>query len=211
MRISLQKNIAEVYGSVPFISIIDGNSGNRRYPCSSKILLKATFQKPNLLNSSPACTNISQFGNNMLKIDLRLSATIHGFSFHIGDSKTNNGLRYHSAIQKNDAQFYFLGYSSLLYGSSKCSSSMYKGLAGLLNKNVTTITIYVGNEFIRVTNNNGYIYDVCSSCLFALNGQPDSEGPANEEIYIGINRPISELYQSKAKGICSAEISWICS
>lgn len=75
---------------------------------------------------------------------------------------------------------------------------------------VRTLTLYVSNNHIRVTNDAGLDFKLCHHCLFALNGQPDSgsRGP-NERMFIGLNRIIKDLSQT-GYGVCSATLSWAC-
>ncbi|KAL3886805.1 hypothetical protein ACJMK2_026774, partial [Sinanodonta woodiana] len=112
-------------------------------------------------------------------------------------------------MDKNSAEFYCLGYKCMLYSGSKCIGFV-KDLTGLLNAKVSRVTFYISNEFVSVTNDLGYSFDLCSSCLFALNGQPDSVDSKNQELYIGINRSIYSLNNRKGTGVCRAEISWNC-
>ncbi|KAL3885108.1 hypothetical protein ACJMK2_025206 [Sinanodonta woodiana] len=209
MKISLQDDVAVVSGSVPFVNVMELTNGIDRSVCDTRILLNATFLKYNLDDPCQGCTNIPKCGNKMLRIDLQLESTLTGFSFHVGDSRTNNGYKGDASTQENDAEFHSLGYQHNLYGSDKCPD-MSLVMSGLLSPGVTTVTIFVGNEFIRVTNNQGYVYELCSKCLFALNGQSDSQGPVNEDIFIGLNRIIDSPSYRVGTGVCGAVIKWAC-
>ena len=70
------------------------------------------------------------------------------------------------------------------------------------------MTVWVGNEYIRVKNDNGFDREMCSGCLFSLNGQPDKI--VNEEIFIKLNGVISGRNDRNGHGICGASLSWEC-
>ncbi|KAK3609930.1 hypothetical protein CHS0354_011760 [Potamilus streckersoni] len=207
MKIFLQDEVPVVSGSVPFVNVMELTNGINSSVCDAKILLNATFLKYGHNYSCHGFANIPKCGNKMLRIDLLLASSMTGFSFHVGDSRTNNGYKGDASTQENDAEFHSLGYQHLLYGSDKCPD-MSMVMSGLLG--TTSATIFVGNEYIRVTNNQGYEYELCSKCLFALNGQSDSEGSENEVIFIGLNRIIDSPSHRVGTGVCGAVISWAC-
>ncbi|KAL3884575.1 hypothetical protein ACJMK2_024707 [Sinanodonta woodiana] len=207
LRISL-KHVPVALGMIPHVSVMEQTIGNNRSGCDATILLNATFQK-NVLGNCQSCTNVPKCGRKMLRIDLEMAPIKTGFSFHVGDSRKNNGYKGDASTQENDAELYFLGYQHLLYRSDKCLNTSLNR-TGLLRDGVTSVTIFIGNEFIRVSNNLGYVYELCSKCLFALNGQSDSQGPVNEDIFIGLNRIIDSSSYRDGTGVCSAVIRWAC-
>lgn len=75
---------------------------------------------------------------------------------------------------------------------------------------VRTVTFYLSNNHIRVTNDEGLDFKLCHHCLFALNGQPDhGRGGPNERIFIALNRVIKGMSKT-GYGVCSAVVSWAC-
>ncbi|KAL3884573.1 hypothetical protein ACJMK2_024705, partial [Sinanodonta woodiana] len=166
------EHVPVALGMVPHVSVMEQTIGNNRSGCDATILLNATFQKNNVFDNCQSCTNVPKCGRKMLRIDLEIAPINTGFSFHVGDSRINKGYKGDASTQENDAEFYFLGYQHLLYGSDKCPNTSLNR-TGLLPDGVTSVTIFIGNEFIRVSNNLGYVYELCSKCLFALNGQSD--------------------------------------
>ncbi|KAK3591077.1 hypothetical protein CHS0354_005474 [Potamilus streckersoni] len=209
MRISLEEHVPVVFGKVPYVNVMEQTNGKDSCGCDAKILLNATFQKNSANDTCQGCTKVPMCGRKMLRIDLEMAPNTTGFSFHVGDSKTNKGYKGDASTQENNAEFHSLGYEHLLYGSDKCPN-MSLNMTGLLSNSVTLVTIFIGNEFIRVSNNLGYVYELCSKCLFSLNGQSDSQGPVNEDIFIGLNRIIDSSSYREGSGVCGAVISWAC-
>ncbi|KAK3596739.1 hypothetical protein CHS0354_036363 [Potamilus streckersoni] len=209
MVIMLQHNVPVVNGYVPFVSIIEQTNGTDVSVCDAKVLLKATFRRSNQTVPCQGCTRVPQCGNQMLKIELWMSPTKNGISFHAGDSISNDGYGGDNNTQENDAEFHFYNYEQRLYGSDKCLN-MSQLLFSLPNTSAHWVTIYIGNEFIRVSTPFGDAYELCSNCLFALNGQSDSQGTMNEDVYVGLNRIIENSYLGDGRGVCGVVISWAC-
>ncbi|KAL3884542.1 hypothetical protein ACJMK2_024676 [Sinanodonta woodiana] len=209
MVLMLQHNVPIVNGYVPFVSLLEQTNGTDIAACDAKVLLKATFRRSNQTSPCESCTNFPRCGNQMLKIDLWMSPNKHGVSFHAGDSITNDGYGGDNNTQDNDAEFYMYNYEQRLYGSDKCSN-MSQLLFSLPNNSAHWVTIYIGNEFIRVSTPLGDAFELCSNCLFALNGQADSQGTVNEDIYVGLNRIISSSQVGNGSGVCGVVISWAC-
>ncbi|KAL3884541.1 hypothetical protein ACJMK2_024675 [Sinanodonta woodiana] len=208
MVMMLQKNRPVVNGYVPYVSILELANGTDIVACDTKLLLKATFRRNDLADSCQGCTSVPQCGNQMLKIELWMSPNKTGVSFHVGDSITNNGFGGDDSTQENNAEFHMYDYEQRLYGSDKCSN-MSQLLFSLPSTVAHWVTVYIGNEFIRVSTPLGDTYELCSDCLFALNGQTDSKGTVNEDIYIGLNRIIPTQI-GDGSGVCGAVISWAC-
>lgn len=68
------------------------------------------------------------------------------------------------------------------------------------------VTINVADELVTADNTKEYIY-INTFKTFNLNGQPDSEGPVNYDVYMGMNRVISSNYR-KGTGLCRVKITW---
>jgi len=79
-----------------------------------------------------------------------------------------------------------------------------------VRSSVQTVILYVSNNHIRVTNDDGLDFSLCHHCLFALNGQPDmGSGGPNERVFIAVNRVIADLSKT-GYGVCTATLSWAC-
>ncbi|KAK3596741.1 hypothetical protein CHS0354_036365 [Potamilus streckersoni] len=87
MVIMLQNDVPVVNGYVPFVSIIEYTNGTDMAVCDAK----ATFRRSNQTVPCQGCTSVPQCGNQMLKIELWMSANKYGVSFHVGDSIINDG------------------------------------------------------------------------------------------------------------------------
>lgn len=148
-----------------------------------------------------------------------------GFTVNIGDSATNNGFAGDGASQSNDAELTVGGLQSgsanefdemRIYGHDGTFEA--RGVQQLAQvSNVTkageTLTLAVTNEWLGYRNKSAPIAGVMASpWLFALKGQPDSEGPVNYDIYASFNRVITGTVDrfgtgaSKVK-ICTSLIS----
>ena len=115
---------------------------------------------------------------------------------NIGDSRTNNGHSGDSATQSNDAEvqigsvpttddrtFYAFGKDATPGGPTLETVPDFAA-AG------RTVKITVANDFVAWDNNQGVSGSLTSPYLFALAGQPDSEGPVNYDIYAAFNRVV---------------------
>nr|KAG5689370.1 hypothetical protein BaRGS_019744 [Batillaria attramentaria] len=124
------------------------------------------------------------------------------FTFHIGDSSSNNGYAGDGATQSNDAELHNRGGRLLLYGKDKARAVTYGKLLDrddFLN-GAYKLTINVSNELVTVNNGRETIY-YNSFKIFALDGQSDFEGPVNYDLYFGMNRVAAGSYRS-GTGLC---------
>ncbi|XP_060604072.1 uncharacterized protein LOC132756946 [Ruditapes philippinarum] len=178
--------------------------------CNKRALLKINFEK---FTKEPCdyCLRRPLCGRRMLRIDLTLSSgTRSGWGFNIGDSRTNDGYKGDANTQINDAEAEGVFPAVRLYHSDRCNSvGSFKTFADAIGPNVNQVTIYVSNQHIRIMNDQGFDEYVCDNCLYALNGQADSQG-INEDIYIGLNRVITGRSDRNGQGVCSATLTWIC-
>ena len=134
---------------------------------------------------------------------MEYSSVNHSFNYTGGDS----------GHQDNDAEVQALYPHITLYSSDKCPHLTDRLLHQLdqgTGARVNDVIIYVSNERVRIMNDQGLDYELCNSCLFALNGQNDgSSGGINEVVFIGLNRVVAGLGRVGV-GVCSATISWEC-
>ena len=83
--------------------------------------------------------------------------------------------------------------------------------ASSFHHGVSRVTLYISNEHVRITNDQGLDEYLCHECLFALAGQKDqSTGLPNDKIFIALNRVILARADRTGKGICKAKLSWVC-
>lgn len=123
-----------------------------------------------------------------------------GLTVNIGDSRTNDGGSGDGATQSNDAEMQI---GALLtdpadfptlraFGNDDIFPSpptlvIVPGFAALGR----SILLTVGDEFLSWDNGFGAAGLTVSPFLYALNGQADSEGPVNYDIYAAFNRVIN--------------------
>lgn len=191
------------------IDVISGPTAQRGITtdCSKMALLKVNFER---IQTSNNCVNSPMCGRRMLRIDLKLSpGTRSKFLFNVGDSRTNNGYSGDRSTQENDSEGEGLFPHVQVYGSDKCQSRRFGRFTNAISSAVSSVTIYVGPQYFRVLNDQGFDEYVCDSCIFALSGQSDNQGSVNEDVYVALNRVVDGTYRNGI-GVCSATLSWVC-
>ena len=113
--------------------------------------------------------------------------------------------------QQNDAEFQIENTAGTLYESDKCKTTK-RALGAVLSDSVSTVTLYVANNFLRVVNDNGMDQRLCLKCLYALNGQSDTgpSGGPNEDVFVALNRVVHTTSSRTGRGVCSAQMEWVC-
>ncbi|XP_052275399.1 uncharacterized protein LOC127874806 isoform X3 [Dreissena polymorpha] len=186
-------------------------------PCSLRALLKVTFDK--LPPCISGCLNYPLCGKSMLRVDLTLSPTSRsGWLFDIGDSVSNDGHSGDGNHQTNDAEVDAPYPNVNVQPSDKCLNTnppTPRPLTTYANAvqlgSVNRVTLFISNEHVRITNDQGLNRILCHKCLFALNGSADpSSGGVNQDIYIALNRVITGRVDRNGVGVCSARLSWVC-
>lgn len=122
-----------------------------------------------------------------------------GLSVNIGDSVSNNGGGGDSGNQSNDAELQVgsligdnANYGRLLAIGNDANPAVLANVSGLATL-ADDLFLTVGNEYAAWGGGSGQVGSVTSPNLFALNGQPDSEGPVNYDIYAAFNRSIGSV------------------
>ena len=115
-----------------------------------------------------------------------------GFTINIGDSATNNGGGGDAATQERDSEMQIEEQLLTVFASDMGRgvpiSRTVKGIADSALK-VTVANMFLGTGGVH----SELDFSQCppgADLLFALAGQPDSEGPVNYDIYVGMNRVI---------------------
>jgi hypothetical protein len=124
-----------------------------------------------------------------------------GLSVNIGDSRTNNGGSGDAGTQRNDAEMQigallsdppeFPTLRAFGNDNNPATLAIVPGLAAMGR----TVVLTAGNEFLSWDNGSGVAGLAVSPYLYALNGQADSEGPVNYDIYAAFNRVIDGNYR----------------
>lgn len=149
--------------------------------------------------------NDPSIGNPYYQANFRVEYTAAptGLTVNIGDSRTNNGFGGDAATQSNDAEINI----GDVPGGTRVRDLFVFGKDGtptpgnLLAQvpnfagNGVVADLSVRNEFFAWNNNQGLSGSLTSPYLFALNGQPDTEGPVNYNIYAAFNQSIDGDYR----------------
>ncbi|MCP4661798.1 MAG: CRTAC1 family protein, partial [bacterium] len=121
--------------------------------------------------------------------EVEYGASPADWTVNIGDSESNNGGGGDGADQSNDAELHVLGTTMKVFGKGGTPTYPLAEVPGLVQYG-TLLTLDVSNEQLRWHNYNGQADSLVSPYLYALDGQPDSEGPVNYEVYAAFNRTI---------------------
>nr|KAG5685999.1 hypothetical protein BaRGS_028332 [Batillaria attramentaria] len=147
-------------------------------PCTRQGVLKLTFN-----NST----------RKRAEIFMRFSNSTD-WSFNVGDSSTNNGWGGDAATQDSDAEVHSRSRTILFYGKG-IPGSWYGHLYSEHDFIDDAVTLNVADELAVANNGNDLLY-FNTYKTFALNGQADSEGPVNYDVYLGMNRVIASSSRS---------------
>lgn len=141
-----------------------------------------------------------------------------GVSVNVGDSQTNDGFGGDAATQSNDAELNIgdridLGLTDnfedlYIFGHDGTRAPIAYPLRKMVKQH-ETLSLTVSNERLAYANKDYPISGVIKSpWLYALNGQPDTEGPVNYDIYAAFNRVIAGSYRI-GSGVETVEICLI--
>ena len=118
-----------------------------------------------------------------------------GWTVNIGDSRTNNGHAGDGSSQSNDAEIQILKSNLAIYANDYGGSILLDNILDFAGHDSATVNLEVGNEFFAWNNYFGTADSLSNSNLYALNGQPDAEGPVNYNIYAAFNRVVGSSYR----------------
>ncbi len=118
-----------------------------------------------------------------------------GWTLNIGDSATNDGYKGDASTQSNDAELQILNKDLTIYGNDYTPTTL-NPLANITNfaNNVNSVELVISNGQV-VWNSPNAIGSLNTPYLYALNGQPDAEGPVNYDVYASLNRVINGTYR----------------
>ncbi|MFM6043094.1 MAG: Calx-beta domain-containing protein, partial [Dolichospermum sp.] len=118
-----------------------------------------------------------------------------GWTLNIGDSATNDGYKGDASTQSNDAELQILNQNLTVYGNDYTPTTL-NPLANITNfaNNVNSVELVISNGQV-VWNSPNAVGSLNTPYLYALNGQPDAEGPVNYDVYASLNRVINGTYR----------------
>lgn len=129
-------------------------------------------------------------GYTKAAFDVEYASAPTGFTVNIGDSASNNGYGGDAAQQSNDAEMQVTDTSMYVYGRDGTPSQPLASVPGIAAAG-TLLSLEVDNRRLGWDNHAGIAGGLDSPYLYALNSQPDTEGPINADVYAGFNRAIS--------------------
>lgn len=191
----------------------DGNpTAGQRSALSDSASCPPPYLRPvscsiDLVNNTHTCASISAisiaFGplvhQAVAKIDFRcysaaLIRTYYtsaptGWVVNIGDSVSNNGWGGDAANQSNDAELQILDRGFSAYASDYGQAALVANQAGAASAGSYN-DFLIADHWLDWSVGPSWYHVTDSSNLFALRGEPDSEGPINYDIYAAFNRVI---------------------
>lgn len=143
-------------------------------------------------------------GQLLLKLTVPAGSTAHitatynqvptGFTVNIGDSATNDGGGGDSGTQSNDAEMQVLGQAMSVFGHDGTATYPVLTVPSTALASNSTATFDISDRTLCWS--FGTYTCATSDSLYALNGQPDSQGPVNYDIYAAFNRVIAGTYRT---------------
>jgi hypothetical protein len=176
--------------------------------------------------STPAKNTLNPYFQTVLRLNLNNPAkpnpfktavfTIHyaanctGMSVNIGDSISNNGFGGDGMDQSNDAEVQIgcnfpqaTAYDRktlYVFGKDGSPSPLIYQLEDAVGSG-STITLTVGDGYFSYEEETGHVIALHGKNLFSLNGQADSEGPVNYDVFAAFNRCIDSHPVTTGSGV----------
>lgn len=145
-------------------------------------VLKVTFQRPGQWRCTEAHITVVYEGIPT------------GHSLNIGDSRSNDGHGGDYASQSNDAELWMV---HAPYAGERTLNITYNDNVNAericsldLPLESASIQFVVKDGFISWSPPYGHARSIFLDALYALDGQPDREGPVNYDIFVAVNRVI---------------------
>nr|KAG5693353.1 hypothetical protein BaRGS_017646 [Batillaria attramentaria] len=111
-----------------------------------------------------------------------------------------------AATQDSDAEVHSLDRKILFYGKGIQGPQWYGHLYTRNDFITDNVTLNVADELVTADSGPEFIY-INTYKTFALNGQADSEGPVNYDVYLGMNRVVGSSSRS-GTGLCQVSVTW---
>lgn len=156
------------------------------------------------LSNSQLLVEVTVAPGNTAHITATYNAVPTNWSVDIGDSSTNNGGGGDSATQSNDAETQVLGTVMSVFGRDGTVTAPVLTVPNTAIGNGSTVSFDVSDR--QICWSFGTYTCATSDSLYALNGEPDSEGSVNNNIYAAFNRVIDGTYRS-GTGVSSVTVS----
>ncbi|MBN1696454.1 MAG: hypothetical protein JW881_02965 [Spirochaetales bacterium] len=133
---------------------------------------------------------------------------VEGYTMNIGDSATNDGNGGDSGTQENDAELHIKDNTLAVYLSDKAllqSKKIHTEADHTTDNYSKNIRYEISDCRLRYwkdfqSGGSKYV-NIKHNYLWALNGQPDKEGPENYIIYIAFNRVVKKSSNRRGSGV----------
>ncbi len=168
------------------------NTHNCQYVPAISFVLEPTNSKTVFkVNLEPALS-----GYTSAIFDVLYGGPPNDWTVNIGDSRSNNGYGGDAVHQSNDAEMQIRNTTLGVWGNDYLTLMEVRNMLNLYNivSQGDTVSIEVSNYYLgwQVGQRIG---ELRSQYLYALDGQPDNEGPINYDIYAAFNRSIYSYYR----------------
>ncbi|RMG11775.1 MAG: hypothetical protein D6731_14980 [Planctomycetota bacterium] len=157
-----------------------------------------------------ARVRVDLYGYRFLEVVADYDAAPAGFTLDLGDSSTNDGGAGDAATQSNDAEVEVHRGDLRAWSNDDLPANQRK-LAEWSRVVVegTRLRLRIADGELRWQTARGTQREdgrCLSPHLFALDGQPDREGPVNYEVFLGLNRVVSGRRDRTGSGLARVRL-----
>lgn len=172
------------------IDLVGNRVGNRRPAAISAQSGPANGQAVVKITLDPAKTEYRK-----ASIEILYGEVSTGWTLNIGDSPSNNGYSGDAADQSHDGEAQILDGNLAVFGDDHMAADPKTGKVLAEAKGLVrpegSVTFEVSNNRLEWKNDQGVQGQISSPYIFSLDGQEDTEGPPNYDIFVGFNQVVS--------------------
>lgn len=171
-----------------------------RATCDSRWVKMLSLEEPD--RGVVQVTLAPESGFDRVRFTLEYGEAVNGWTFHLGDSISNDGYRGDISHQQNDAEMHIANGVLSVYGRDGVPNDVATILQ--LNdfvKPFDVVQIVVADQMLGWMVNGQSTGTLRSNYLFALNGQADDEGPVNYDVYAAFNQVITGREDRRGSGL----------
>jgi hypothetical protein len=157
-----------------------------------------------LLSGGRLVVKVTVVAGNTAHLTATYNQTPSAYTVNIGDSATNDGGGGDGGTQSNDAEMMIQGQVMSVFGRDGTATAPLLTVPNAALGNGSTASFEVGDK--KLCWNFGAYTCATSDRLYALNGEPDTEGLVNYDIYASFNRVIGRTDRN-GTGVSSVTVS----